>query len=270
MRRIVHLSDIHFGRVDIAIVERVVEKVNEIEPHLVVVSGDLTQRARSREFIEARQFLARLPQPQIVVPGTHDVPLYNVFDRFFNSLEKFRRYITDDLRPTFIDEELAVVGVNTARSFVIKGGRINRGQIAYIQEKMCEVDDDALKAVVTHHPFDIPEGRDERDIVGRAHLAVPMIAECGADIFLSGHLHVSNIGSTAKRYRLENGKAALVIQAGTATSVRVRDEAQSFNVLEFDHPDLTIHRLSCPTPHDSFSIAETVEYRHGDNGWERS
>jgi len=270
MRRIVHLSDIHFGRVDVGVVERAVTKIGEIDPHLVVVSGDLTQRARSRQFIEAREFLDKLPQPQIVVPGNHDVPLYNVFNRFFRPLDKFRKYITSDLTPTYSDNEMIVVGVNTARSLVIKGGRINAQQIDYIQQQMCDVSNDALKIVVTHHPFDIPEGHDERDIVGRAHLAIPMIAECGADVFLSGHLHISNIGSTAKRYRLENGKAALVVQAGTATSVRARGEAQSFNVLEFEHPDLNILRYECPIPNEGFFLAETIHYRHSENGWERA
>src|SRR6476620_11455788 len=125
MRRIVHISDIHFGRVDYDVVERAVEKINELEPHLVVVSGDLTQRARSGQFVEAKAFLDRLPQPQIVVPGNHDVPMYNVFDRFVNPLEKFKKYITADLTPTYVDDEVAVVGINTARSLTIKGGRIN-------------------------------------------------------------------------------------------------------------------------------------------------
>src|SRR6476620_11577228 len=144
MRRIVHLSDIHFGRVDYEVVDRAVEKINELAPHLVVVSGDLTQRARTREFIEARHFLDRLPRPQIVVPGNHDVPLYNVVDRFFRPLEKFRNLVTDDLMPTYVDEELSVIGINTARSMVIKGGRINQDQIARIKEVMCTLPDKIL------------------------------------------------------------------------------------------------------------------------------
>jgi 3',5'-cyclic AMP phosphodiesterase CpdA len=270
MKRIAHLSDIHFGRVDHAIACKAIAKINELAPDLVVVSGDLTQRARSREFLEAKRFLNQLPAPQIVVPGNHDVPLYNLFDRFLRPLEKFRKYITDDLTPEYIDDELAVVGVNTARSLVIKGGRINREQIGHIQAKMCSVPDDLLKVVVTHHPFDLPEGRDQRDIVGRAQLAMPSIAECGADVFLAGHLHVSHVSTTAKRYRLENGRAALVVQAGTATSVRARGEAHSFNLLEFGHPELAIHRFECSSPANGFSVAETREYRQSENGWERA
>ena len=115
MRKIVHISDIHFGRIDYGAVELVVEKIRELQPHLVVVSGDLTQRAKSRQFIEAKRFLDRLPQPQIVVPGNHDVPLYNVYDRFVNPLEKFKKYIISDLTPTYFDDEMAVVGVRSGR-----------------------------------------------------------------------------------------------------------------------------------------------------------
>jgi len=269
MRRIVHLSDIHFGRADYAVAEKAVEKINELEPHLVVVSGDLTQRALAREFVEAKRFLDQLPGPQVVVPGNHDVPLYNLYDRFFQPLEKFRKNITDDLTPTYIDEELAVAGINTARSFAIKGGRINHEQIAHIKDFMHALSDEMLKVVVTHHPFDLPEGFEERDIVGRAKLAMPNIAGCGADVFLAGHLHVSHIVTTAKRYRLENGKAALVVQAGTATSTRARGEAHSFNLVQFAHPRLKVQRLECLTPKNGFDVAEIKEYIQTSSGWER-
>jgi 3',5'-cyclic AMP phosphodiesterase CpdA len=267
MRRIVHLSDIHFNHVDHGVVALAVQKINELKPHLVVVSGDLTQRARSSEFVEAKRFLDALPQPQIVVPGNHDVPLYNVFERFTRPLHKFCRYITPDLTPTHLDDELAIVGINTARSFVIKGGRINEQQIAHIQAQMCNVNDDMLKVVVTHHPFDLPDGFDDEDIVGRAQKAMPRIAECGADVFLAGHMHVSHIVTTAKRYPLENGRSALVIQAGTATSVRGRGEPHSFNLIEFESPMLKVHRLECKPGAPDFSVAETREYAQTTAGW---
>ena len=101
MRTIVHLSDIHFGRVDYGLIEPLIALVHEVKPDVTVISGDLTQRARSREFEEAREFLKRLPEPQIVVPGNHDVPLYNVFDRFLQPLDEFQEYITDDMEPFF-------------------------------------------------------------------------------------------------------------------------------------------------------------------------
>ena len=266
MRRIVHLSDIHFGKVDDAIAERVIESVNEMQPHVVVVSGDLTQRAKSDEFRMARHFLDRLPSPQIVVPGNHDVPLYNVYDRFARPLEKFRQYITEDRLPTHIDDEIAIIGINTARSLTIKSGRINEEQIGHIRERLCDLADDVLKVIVTHHPFDLPEGHNTADIVRRA---MPRLAECGADVFLAGHLHISHIVDTAKRYKLEDGRSALVVQAGTATSVRGRGEAQSFNVIVYEHPTLTINRMEWSLSASGFQQADTSAFRQSAKGWER-
>ncbi|MGC2235028.1 MAG: metallophosphoesterase family protein [Pyrinomonadaceae bacterium] len=267
MRTLVHISDIHFGKVDYAIVERLKEKIDEIKPHLVIVSGDLTQRARSHQFIEARDFLDALPKPQIVVPGNHDIPMHNVFARFLTPLEKYKKYITKDLQPFYADEEIAVMGVNTARSLTIKDGRINKEQVAEIREKMCILDDKMLKVVVTHHPFDLPEGFDEDDIVDNADEAMPQIADCGADVFLSGHLHVSHISHTANRYKLDTGRNALVIQAGTATSTRVRGEVNSFNVIEFEHPNLIVKRLECKTAATGFVPAEIQKFLQTEKGW---
>jgi 3',5'-cyclic AMP phosphodiesterase CpdA len=167
MRTIVHLSDLHFGRIDQAIIEPLAETVTEIKPDVVVVSGDLTQRARAEQFQEAREFLDELPHPQIIVPGNHDVPLYNIFQRFLEPLDKYRRYITDDLEPFFADDEIALLGINTARSLTIKDGRVNEQQVARIRERLCHYGDAMTKFIVTHHPFDIPEGHErEADLVG--------------------------------------------------------------------------------------------------------
>jgi 3',5'-cyclic AMP phosphodiesterase CpdA len=269
MRTLVHLSDIHFGKVDYAVVERLKEKIEAISPHLVIVSGDLTQRARSHQFIEAKEFLASLPQPQIVVPGNHDVPMYNIFARFFTPLEKYKRYISKNLQPFYKDDEIAVIGINTARSLTIKDGSINQKQIAQIREKMCDLSDKMLKIIVTHHPFDLPAGFNERDIVDNAAEAMPQLADCGADVFLSGHLHVSHISHTAERYKLDSGRSALVIQAGTATSTRGRGEANSFNVIEFEHPQLIVKRLECRTAQTGFVEAEKQEFLQTEKGWKK-
>lgn len=269
MRTIVHISDIHFGRVDYAIVASIIVKINEIAPDLVVVSGDLTQRARSAQFIEAKAFLDKLPKPQIVVPGNHDIPLHNVFDRFARPLDKYKKYITDDLEPFYKDEEIAVLGINTARSLTIKDGRINERQVAVIRERLCALPQETLKILVTHHPFDLPEGYDDDQIVGRAEMAMREITDCGADVFLAGHIHVSHIGSTATRYKLGAGRNALVVQAGTATSTRGRGEANSFNLIEFEHPRLIVKRLECASAEAGFVLAETREFLQGEKGWAR-
>jgi len=109
MRRVVHISDLHFGRTDRQVVAALIRQTRELMADVFVVSGDLTQRARARQFHEARHFLDALDRPTIVVPGNHDVPLENLFDRFFRPFAKYRKYITEDLSPTFHDEELAVL-----------------------------------------------------------------------------------------------------------------------------------------------------------------
>ena len=267
MRTIVHLSDLHFGRVNPLLIDPLVRVIKEVEPDLVAISGDLTQRARSYQFQEARAFLDTLPQPQIVVPGNHDIPLHNVFARFFEPLMKYKRYITADLQPAFEDKEMVVIGVNTARSLVFKGGRINESQVGRLREKFCAFGSEVVKVVVTHHPFDLPEGHDERDLVGRAKMAMTGLAECGADLFLAGHLHISHTGHT-KRYNIR-GYSALVVQAGTATSTRERGEVNSFNLLRLAYPEITVEKFAWNPTTTSFAVSTSERFKHSPEGWIR-
>jgi len=267
MRTLVHLSDLHFGRVNPLLIDPLVSSVREVQPDLVAVSGDLTQRARSHQFLQARSFLDALPKPQIVVPGNHDVPLHNVFARFLEPLTKYKRYITQDLQPAYEDEEIVIVGVNTARSLVFKGGRINQTQVERLREKFCSLRSGVVKAVVTHHPFDLPEGYDESKLVGRAKMAMTGLAECGADLFLAGHLHISHTGHT-KRYNIR-GHSALVVQAGTATSTRERGEVNSFNVLRIAFPAITVEKFAWRPSTASFAVSIVEEFKHTGEGWIR-
>src|ERR1700720_904060 len=136
LRTIAHISDLHFGRLHCDVLPALARSIAAATPNVVVVSGDLTQRARHREFADARCFLNTLPAPQIIVPGNHDVPLYDVVSRWLTPLTKYRQYISNDLEPFYADDEIAVLGVNTARSLAFKGGRINRSQVASICARM--------------------------------------------------------------------------------------------------------------------------------------
>jgi 3',5'-cyclic AMP phosphodiesterase CpdA len=209
-RTLLHLSDLHFGRVPPGMAETLVEVAHRIAPDVVVVSGDLTQRAKVAEFEQARAFLDLLPFPLVVIPGNHDVPLFNPYGRFVERLARFQRYITDDLAPEHVDAEVAVFGVNTARSLTWKGGRINDRQVEHLRSRLCDLPMTVTRVIATHHPF------------GVARLAFDRWAGCGADLLLCGHLHVA---------ATEIAGRTVVVSAGTAISTRGRGEANSFNVV---------------------------------------
>jgi 3',5'-cyclic AMP phosphodiesterase CpdA len=268
MSRLIHISDLHFGRTNPGILEPLVRKIIELEPRFVAISGDLTQRARTTEFLEAKNFLSKLPYPRIVVPGNHDIPLYNVLARFYKPLSKFRRYITDDLLPFYTDDEMAVLGINTARSLTSKYGRINAKQIGEIRRRFRDVGENLIKVVITHHPFDLPEAADPRDLVGRAELAMASLSECRADLLLAGHMHIALAGRTAQRYKIA-GYSAIFVQAGTATSTRGRGEPNSFNLLTLEFPRITIERLAWNASERSFGTCSLERFFRGPHGWER-
>lgn len=266
MRTLVHLSDLHFGRVDASLLDPLHDLIHQLAPDVVVVSGDLTQRAKSEQFEEAKAWLDTLPGPQIIVPGNHDISLYNVFRRFFQPLTRYKRYITDDLDPMFVDEEIAVLGVNTARSLTFKDGRVNQEQIDSIKTQLGGLAPDLVRIIVTHHPFDLPQTADKDDLVDRAPIAMKAFADCGVDLLLAGHLHTSHAGNTQDRYQISE-YAALVVQAGTATSTRGRGEVNSFNVVRVESERIEVDRYGWDQIGKSFSLVKTEPFLRKGNVW---
>ncbi|HYG98500.1 MAG TPA: metallophosphoesterase family protein [Terriglobales bacterium] len=269
MKTIVHISDLHFGRANPALATALTQQINVIRPDVVAVSGDLTQRAREREFQQAREFLQALSYPKIVVPGNHDVPLHDVVARFYAPLARYRRYITEDLEPYYDDDAIALLGINTARSLTFKNGRINREQVAAACERLDRHSEAMIRIVVTHHPFDLPASHRPRDLVGRARMAMIGFAACNVDVFLSGHLHLSGIIHTVDRYRIA-GHSALVIQAGTAISTRGRGEWNSWNVIRISRPYLSVERFAWSPESGVFASTEQDHFIKRVDGWART
>ena len=265
MRTIVHLSDLHFGRIDRRLVLPLADAISALGPDLVAVSGDLTQRARQRQFTEARAFLEALPFPRLVVPGNHDIPFFDVARRFLSPLGRYRRFIAEDVEPIHVDAEMVVLGLNSARSLSFGDGRLNAQQISQAVERLGACAPGLIKIIVTHHPFDLPDDYDARHLVGRAKRAMAQLASVGADLFLAGHLHVSHIGHTAERYKIE-GHSALVVQAGTISNRR-RGEANSFNVLRLERPHITVSRRSWDEDRETFVEHSVRAFQHSDRGW---
>ena len=243
MPRLIHLSDLHFGAHDDRLVAAVEARIHEEKPDLVVISGDFTQRARTEQFKQACAFLQRLKDAGhevLGVPGNHDVPLYDVLRRFLSPLTRYKRYIDDTLCPYHELQGAVVLGINTARSLTFKDGRINEEQMALIRETFGRTRD-VPRILVTHHPlFALPvgEGPELGKAIGRQELALDAIGEAGVDVLLAGHNHRASTHSA--RDLATRAGPALVIQAGTATSTRLRDEEQSFNRIDIDGHRVTL------------------------------
>ena len=266
MRVLAHLSDLHFGRVDDQVLAPLRDCLCSIAPHLVVVSGDLTQRARSSQFRAAKIFLDSLPQPQLIVPGNHDVPLHNVLARFFQPLKKYQRYIHADVNPVFQDVEMTVMGLNSARALTIKDGRLNTQQLTQLRARFCAPHAAPIKIVVTHHPFNsIAHAGDEGD-TDQVCAAMAAFAECGADVLLSGHLHLTHIAEQQANY-LQPNFSPLIVQAGTATSTRGRGEANTFNVLHIERDEIEIRPYVWQDASNIFQAAAPQCFRKLDTGW---
>lgn len=240
MKTIAHISDLHFGTVIPEIADDLADTLDRISPDLVVVSGDLTQRARHWQYRAARAYLDKIPVKKIIVPGNHDVPLYNVLARLFWPLRNYRRYITTDFYPFYQDDEMAVQGINTARSLTWKSGRISISQMETAYEKLIRIPDSIFKVLVTHHPFLPPPSKSRMKLVGRAGKALRLLKDCNLDILLAGHFHMSYTGGSHSVYTTPQ-RAILVIQAGTATSSRTRNhEKNAFNVIQVHKHEVRI------------------------------
>ena len=238
MPRLIHLSDLHFGAHDPVLVTAVERRLDEEAPDLVVISGDFTQRARTEQFEQAGAFLMRIRDAGhdvLAVPGNHDVPLYDVLRRFLSPLTRYKRFIDDSLCPFIEINGAAVLGINTARSLTFKNGHVSHKQMQFIRDTFAKANVNQPRILVTHHPlFALPvgDGPELGHVMDDQQLALEAIANAGVDLLLAGHNHRASVNDAAS---LATGAGkALVIQAGTATSTRTRDELQSFNRIEID------------------------------------
>ena len=267
MGTIVHFSDLHFGRVDARLVAPLIRAVEAVAPDLVAVSGDLTQRARAGQFREARTFLDRLPFPTLVVPGNHDVPLFNLAARLLDPYGGYRRHIKDELEPVFENEDMIVVGLNSARSVPFHGGgRLNEAQVARAASRLMAAPERAIRIVVTHHPFDLPETHGDEHLVGRSDMAMRQLAAARADVFLAGHLHVSHVGHSARRYQIA-GHSALVVQAGTM-STRRRGEPSTINILRVAPARIEVERHAWDDSTERFELTWQGAFHRTEGGWQ--
>lgn len=233
MTRIAHLSDLHFGKIRSETLKPLREALRRLAPDLVVVSGDLTQRATKDEFIDARDFLNGLVDaPQLIVPGNHDIPLYNLWRRFVQPRKRFDHHITAERYPSWSRHGVMVVGIDTARSWAISNGRINRAQLRALHDRFATAPESHLRIVVAHHPFVLPDELPTTDRVGRADMALSSLMESAVDLILTGHRHIPWVSPLST--------SVPTVHAGTTTSTRTRGVGNSFNEIVVTRPAVTI------------------------------
>ena len=273
MRRIAHLSDLHFGRHDPDVVAALTETLARIGPDLVVVSGDLTQRARRAEFAAAAEFLNAVAGPRLVVPGNHDLPLFNWPGRLVAPTWRYDRHIAPLALPDafYADAEIGVLGLNTARRLRVDNGTVSRRELALLRTAFTEVPATALKVLVTHHPLGGPAGTARIQVARRSAETLQACLGAGVTLLLSGHHHIPLSGPVAVGdvAELTAGRALLVVHAGTAVSTRTKpNEPNSFNLLEIEagRVRLTLMRWSRA---GGFGMHSGAEFRLDDGRWRK-
>jgi 3',5'-cyclic AMP phosphodiesterase CpdA len=243
---LLHLSDPHFGTVQAPVAEALVRLSAAINPTLLVLSGDITQRAQPEEFAQASAFCQRLNiAPQLSVPGNHDIPLFNLPGRLLDPYQHYLAHFGPDLEPTVQTTGCLVIGVNTTRWWRHKNGDVGQEQIDRVAAQLERASRQAvrqLRVVVVHQPVHVMRAEDEHDRLNNWEAAVRSWAAAGADVVLGGHIHlpyVCDLSSTMGE-GVPLARKLWCVQAGTALSSRVRREApNSVNVLRFDAQAVT-------------------------------
>ncbi len=252
MSVLLHISDTHFGTEDPVVTEALLQFAMAQKPHLVIVSGDITQRARRAEFTAARSFLDWLGTPALVLPGNHDIPLFNLPARLFWPYDGYRLAFGNRLDPEFANADTLVIGVNTTRWWRHSDGEVSPLQVEVVAARLRQALPEQLRIVVTHQPVHVTKQRDQTNRLHNHESAIRAWSDAGADLILGGHIHLPYFRSLRAQY-IDLPREVWAIQAGTAISRRVRFEApNSVNLLRY----LPTQRDRCIVERWDFSAEE--------------
>lgn len=272
MGRLLHLSDLHFGTDRPELIAPLTALCHRLAPDLTVISGDLTQRARNGQWHTARKFIAGMPGPVLCVPGNHDMPLYNIFMRLLAPLSGYRSAIARDLEPMAETPDLRVIGMNTADPHVWQRGLIRPASLKQAVDRLQGAKPGQLRVVVMHHPLFQPPETGKAGMKG-ADAAALALAEAGADLILTGHLHKWAADPFTLR---EGGRRMLCVQAGTTLSTRLRGTQNDFNLIEYDGTGQTgglvrVTRYHAVGESAAFTPDSVTHFRQDDRklGWGR-
>lgn len=274
--RIAHLSDPHFGTVLPTVRGALLRELLAQPPDLILVTGDITQRARRIQFVEARDFLRALPPvPRLCLPGNHDLPLFDLFTRSLRPYQRYRRHISAELEPVFSDERIAVLCIDATSPLRHKDGALTDEQIERTAARLAR-HTQPFRLVATHQPLAALDARDQANVAHGARRALDRWIASGADLFLGGHIHLPyclEVRTTDRR------DSSLLAQAGTCLSRRVRDGIpNSYNLITLQQQagerrmqierrdyDAGSGRFAPARRHEAVSMMDRL--RTGLNGW---
>lgn len=235
--RLLHISDLHFGEPFLPEIGEVLQrKVEKLSPDLLVVSGDLTQRAKPKEFRAARAYLNLMPPiPRVIVPGNHDVPLYRVFERLFQPYKLYHRYISEQRDTVLQQNNAVIVGLDSTNPYrAITNGRIYRRQLAFCAKAFTAAPAEAVRIVVAHHHFLPAPDYEGGEVMPKAKRALDFFTRLKVDLILAGHLHRAYVGNSLDIYPGEDREHGIIIvQCGTSTSRRGRVREQEKNSFQW-------------------------------------
>ncbi len=265
MTRILHLSDPHFGASDPTVAAAFLNRAAAMEPQLTILSGDLTMRARRGELKAAKEFFDQLPEPRVLIPGNHDIPLINQpFDRFFHSFGRFQETFGGELEPELVASGVHVVSVNSSRPFGFHSdwseGRLSRRQLARMKQKFQDGPAGHCRILVLHHPLlalQIPG----RAVVRPLMELMQVLEEAQVDLVMCGHFHRSQIRATG----LSGSWKTIISQAPTVCSTRLQGEPQGFHEIRLKEDRIeAVHHVYQSSV---FVEAGAWSFAKGSNGW---
>jgi 3',5'-cyclic AMP phosphodiesterase CpdA len=264
MYRLLHLSDLHFGRIQEGAVEALLAAAHQLAPDVIVVTGDLTQRALRDQFCSARQFMQALPRKPLCVPGNHDVPLHNPLARLAWPLAAYRREIDSEPESFYEDETVAIAALNTAHGWTIMDGRLTWEQHQWLKNRFAD-SRAPLRIVACHHPLDLPR-EDSHPLPALSRRTVPIWVErLHVDVFLAGHIHRSR--TVLGPLRTVAARTALFTQAGTSTSSRHSGFGNTFNLLQLAPDAVEVQHWRRTPDARAFTCEQASRFARMRGGW---
>ena len=245
-RRLAHLSDLHWGKSWLpGAADALHTHFKTHRPDLILVSGDLTQRAKARDFHPARRFFDDLGIPWLAVPGNHDVPLYPVHLRLFAPYLHYRKHFHPDLEPSFMDSDIAVFGLCSAHGLTATEGRLGRRQIARLERRLLRSSPSQFTVLVVHHPLVHADPADRDRTLWGAPLLLQLMARLKVDLVVSGHYHHRMIVNLRDHYpRLPHPVWQIFSPTTLSARGRKKDRhTQGFHMIEVADKEFSIATL---------------------------